>query len=97
MACDPMALTIDQSVAPLTRPSSMAASVSAVSPDWLMESTTDLRIDDWIAVTKFRPDLNFTGNTGNLLDQDLAHHARIGRRSTGGDDDPVNSSGEIGS
>ena len=40
MACEPTALTMLQSVAPFRRPSSMAANVSAVSPDWLMASTT---------------------------------------------------------
>jgi hypothetical protein len=40
MACEPIALTIDHSTAPFLRPSSIAASVSAVSPDWLIASTT---------------------------------------------------------
>ena len=40
MACEPMALTMLHSVAPFLRPSSMAASVSAVSPDCEMASTT---------------------------------------------------------
>src|SRR5687768_17813771 len=40
MACDPMAFTMLQTVAPLRRPSSMAASVSAVSPDCRSEEHT---------------------------------------------------------
>jgi len=40
IAWEPIALTMDHRTAPRFRPSSMAASVSAVSPDWLIASTT---------------------------------------------------------
>jgi len=40
IACEPIAFTIDHKVAPFFRASSIAASVSAVSPDWEIANTT---------------------------------------------------------
>ena len=88
MACEPMAFTIDQNVAPRLRASSMAASVSAVSPDWLMaitvvfSSTIGSRIE-------IRMQFPLRRDPGNSFDQDLADHAGMCGSSTGSHDDLV--------
>ena len=86
MACEPMALTIDHKSAPLRRPSSMAASVSAVSPDWLMASTTVL-VDNWVSVAELGGDIHFHRNARDAFDEDLADHPGVRGCSAGGDDD----------
>ena len=85
MACEPIALTMLHIAAPLRLPSSMAASVSAVSPDCEMASTTLCFVEDRIAVTELGCDHHFDRDARDFFDQRFADHARICRGAAGRD------------
>ena len=75
-----MALTMLHSVAPLSRASSIAASVSTVSPLWVMARTAVLLVDDRVAVAVLAAVIDLDVEPRQLLDVELAdQRAEIAR------------------
>ena len=86
---EPTAFTIPMVGAPRRFASRRAASVSAVSPDWLMASTSVRLIHQGTLVAELRGVLHFHRNPGQLLQHVLAQKGRVPGGSAGGDDDPL--------
>ena len=84
---EPTAFTMPRASAPLSLASRRAASVSAVSPDWLMAMTTVPSSMIGIAIAELAGVLDFGGNLGQVLHQIFADEARVPRRAAAGEDD----------
>ncbi len=73
----PTTLQTAMLAAPSRLASRSAASVSAVSPDWVITIASVLRRHDRVAVAVLGSVVDFDGNTGQLLDHELADEARV--------------------
>ena len=78
VACEPMMLVSASTVAPRSRARRMAASVSAVSPDWVMPIDEVARADHRVAVAVLGGDVHLDRDARPLLDRVAADQARRG-------------------
>ena len=70
---------------PFCLASRCAASVSAVSPDWLMQIVSVFGIDDRIAIAEFAAVVHFHGNARQPLDHEFAGEPGVPARAAGDD------------
>ena len=86
----PTTLTMASALCPRRLASRSAASVSAVSPDCEMTSSTVFFSMRTIAITKFVRELDLDRDLRQFLDEIFAHQRRVPARAAGGDDQAVN-------
>ncbi len=80
-------LEIASTRAPRARASLTAASVSAVSPLWVMATTRSSRADHRIAVAELAGQIDLAGDARRPLDQELADQPRVVRGAAGDEQD----------
>ena len=86
---EPTTLTSPMVRAPRRLASRMAASVSAVSPDWEMPMTSVLRVHHRVAVAELGGVLDLDREPGHLFQHVLADDPGVPGGAAGGDDDPL--------
>ena len=82
---DPTTLTSPSSRAPLRSASRIAATVSAVSPDWLMASTRGAGADVGLAVAHFAGDFHLHGEIGEFFENVASVQASVVAGAAGDD------------
>ncbi len=80
-------LTTTAIFCPWARAWRSAASVSAVSPDWLMNEREPARLEHRVAVAELRGDIELAGHAGEALEPIFGDHAGIIRGAAGDDGD----------
>jgi hypothetical protein len=74
---------------PRRRDSRKPASVSAVSPDWVMASTSVCLSSGRVAVAELAGVFDLGGHVGELLEQVFADQPGVPAGAAGDDDDPI--------